>query len=115
MRALTISLNLHFYASYNAAPTQTVRGVGWHASVAPVLDLWAFVIMPEHVHENPVRRGLVECPRDWPFDCAQDWPWTSYRTWMGGKPEPPPLDLQSVPTSTTWLRACLRGRHGTHR
>ena len=34
MRALTISLNLHFYASYNAAPTQTVRGVGCHACSA---------------------------------------------------------------------------------
>jgi len=59
-------------------------------------NLWT----PEHihkmiryVHENPVRRGLVESPRDWP--------WTSYRTWMGGKPEPLPLDLQSVPTITT--------------
>ena len=35
MRALTISLNLHFYASYNAAPTQTVRGVAWHPTKIP--------------------------------------------------------------------------------
>ena len=45
-------------------------------------NLWT----PEHihkmiryVHENPVRRGLVQRP--------QDWPWTSYRAWTGGPPE----------------------------
>jgi putative transposase len=46
--------------------------------------------MIRYVHENPVRRGLVERP--------EDWPWTSYRTWMGGEPEPIRLDLQDVPT-----------------
>ena len=56
MRALTISLNLHFYASYNAAPTQTVRGVGCHAGsagmlgrqamgmVRPIVDLTALAV-----------------------------------------------------------------------
>jgi putative transposase len=46
-----------------------------------------------YVHDNPVRRGLVEKP--------QDWPWTSYRTWTGEDPEPLPLDLEHVPTVMT--------------
>jgi putative transposase len=59
-------------------------------------NLWS----PEHihkmiryVHENPVRRGLVNQP--------QDWPWTSCRTWMGDVPEPLPLDLDDVPIMMT--------------
>ncbi len=59
-------------------------------------NLWS----PEHihrmiryVHENPVRRGLVARP--------QDWPWSSYRTWMGGDPSPLQLDLDDVPVITT--------------
>ena len=46
-----------------------------------------------YVHENPVRRGLVDRP--------EDWPWTSYRTWCSGQPDPLRLDLGDVPTRVT--------------
>jgi len=90
-------------------------------------DLWAWCLMPEHVHllilpapgvgagailrsikhpvarqavswvrekigyiqANPVRRGLVKSPRDWP--------WSSCRVWEDGTDEPIRLDRASVP------------------
>ena len=27
----------------------------------------------EYIHANPVRRGLVTCPEDWPWSSAADW------------------------------------------
>ena len=52
-------------------------------------DLWAYVIMPEHVHENPLRRGLVHYP--------EAWPWSSCRAWQTGDDEPVPIDRDSLP------------------
>jgi len=27
----------------------------------------------QYIHENPVRRGLVQSPQEWPWSSAQDW------------------------------------------
>jgi len=55
-------------------------------------NLWS----PEEIHEkihyihaNPVRRGLVVRP--------EDWPWSSYATWMNVGEPVVPIDKQSVP------------------
>jgi len=42
-----------------------------------------------YVHLNPIRRGLVRNP--------EDWPWSSVRAFATGLPEPIPLDLASLP------------------
>jgi len=34
----------------------------------------------QYIHRNPVTRGLVENP--------EDWPWSSYRHWLTGEPGP---------------------------
>ena len=43
----------------------------------------------QYIHRNPVTRGLVENP--------EDWPWSSYRHWLTG--EPGPVQLES---NWTW-------------
>ncbi|HUU09691.1 MAG TPA: hypothetical protein VM431_04040 [Phycisphaerae bacterium] len=43
----------------------------------------------DYIHANPVRRGLVEHPRDWP--------WSSYRAWQEGTEEPLRIDRHSLP------------------
>jgi|WetSurMetagenome_2_1015567.scaffolds.fasta_scaffold04053_2 putative transposase len=43
-----------------------------------------------YIHANPVRRGLVESPRDWP--------WSSYRAWKDGVDEPIRIDRTSLPS-----------------
>jgi putative transposase len=43
----------------------------------------------DYIHFNPVRRGLVEHPRDWP--------WSSWRAWNTGANEPLHIDRHSVP------------------
>ena len=45
-----------------------------------------------YIHANPVRRGLVERPHDWP--------WSSWRAWTAGDDLPVPIDRESVPTLT---------------
>lgn len=42
-----------------------------------------------YVHANPVRRGLVENPRDWP--------WSSYRAWEDGVDSPIAIDRDTLP------------------
>ena len=42
-----------------------------------------------YIQANPVRRGLVKSPRDWP--------WSSCRVWEDGTDEPIRLDRASVP------------------
>lgn len=81
--------------------------------------LWAYVIMPEHVHlrnlfspreiaekinyihENPVRRGLVETP--------EDWLWSSARYYFAGSDGILPPDIESLPDiESRDGRACPR-------
>jgi putative transposase len=42
-----------------------------------------------YIHKNPVRRGLVQNPADWP--------WSSYMAWTSGSDEPLALDRSSLP------------------
>jgi len=42
-----------------------------------------------YIHENPVRRGLVER--------AREWAWSSWRAWQEGVDEPIPIDRDSFP------------------
>ena len=42
-----------------------------------------------YIHNNPVRRGLV--------DRAEDWPWSSCRAWEMGIDEPIAIDRDTVP------------------
>jgi putative transposase len=45
----------------------------------------------DYIHNNPVKRGLVEDP------C--DWPWSSAREWLTGEKGPIPIDRRSFPIS----------------
>ncbi len=42
-----------------------------------------------YIHLNPVRRGLVKHP--------EDWPWSSARAWATGLDVPIPIDRESMP------------------
>ena len=42
-----------------------------------------------YIHANPVRRGSVEHP--------SDWPWSSWRAWEEGVDDPIPIDRESFP------------------
>jgi putative transposase len=41
-----------------------------------------------YIHANPLRRGLVTDP--------DDWPWSSYRAWRTGEDVPIPIDRESL-------------------
>ena len=43
-----------------------------------------FVEKLRYIHRNPVRRGLVEKP--------EDWPWSSFRHWSTGEPGPAEIE-----------------------
>jgi REP element-mobilizing transposase RayT len=43
-----------------------------------------------YIHNNPVRKGLVQTPREWYYSSAADW--------ENGKPGPLPVDHDSFPT-----------------
>jgi len=53
-----------------------------------------FVEKLRYIHRNPVERGLVEKP--------EDWPWSSFRHWSTGEPA-----LVEIESHWTWTR---RGR-----
>ncbi len=38
-----------------------------------VYDVYTAYAIIEYIHNNPVRRGLVSCPEDWPWSSAADW------------------------------------------
>jgi putative transposase len=57
-----------------------------------------FVEKLRYIHRNPVERGLVEKP--------EDWPWSSFRHWSTGHPGPVEIEshwtwAQRVRSSTT--------------
>jgi putative transposase len=55
-------------------------------------NMWTVSMIHEkirYIHENPVRRGLVQK--------AEDWPWSSARAWSDGTDQPLWIDRQSVP------------------
>jgi putative transposase len=49
--------------------------------------------MMGYIHDNPVKRGLVER--------AEDWLWSSARDWAGQEPGPIPIDRESCLNSMT--------------
>jgi len=55
-------------------------------------DLWTAKHVHErirYIHANPVRRGMVDTP--------EDWPWSSCRAWQEGADEPLRIDRASLP------------------
>ncbi len=48
--------------------------------------------MIAYIHNNPVRKGLVEC--------AEDWEWSSARAWAELGESPIPIDREFVPLRT---------------
>ena len=63
------------------------RGGGYDRNLRSDTDVHEKI---EYVHENPVRRGLVER--------AQDWPWSSCRAHHECLDEPLAIDRDSMPT-----------------
>lgn len=62
------------------------RGGGYDRNLRSVRDIHEKI---RYVHENPIRRGLVEN--------AVDWPWSSACSWASGGDEPLPIDRDSLP------------------
>ncbi|MDZ4658042.1 MAG: transposase [Bythopirellula sp.] len=65
------------------------RGGGYDRNLRSVRDIHEKIV---YVHENPVRRGLVEK--------NVDWRWSSAAAWVTGVNEPLPIDRSSVPPLT---------------
>ena len=61
-------------------------GGGHDRNLRSVADVHEKIV---YIHNNPVRRGLVSRP--------EDWPWSSYRAWRDGVDEPLRIDRQSLP------------------
>jgi len=62
------------------------RGGGYDRNLRSIPDVYEKI---EYIHANPVRRGLVENP--------EDWPWSSYNSWQTGTGYPIQLDKNSLP------------------
>ena len=63
-----------------------LRGGGYDRNLRSSSDVFEKI---RYIHENPVRRGLVERPEDYPFSSAGDW--------INGKPGPVPIDWDHLP------------------
>jgi putative transposase len=66
------------------------RGGGYDRNLRSVRDIYEKIA---YVHDNPVRRGLVEQ--------AVGWRWSSAAAWATGVDEPLPIDRSSLPPLTT--------------
>jgi putative transposase len=62
------------------------RGGGYDRNIWSLEEVIGKV---RYIHENPLRRGLVERP--------EQWPWSSWRAWEYGVSEPLPIDSHSLP------------------
>lgn len=62
------------------------RGGGYDRNLRSVADVHEKIT---YLHENPVRRGLVSHP--------QDWPWSSWQAWHEGTDAPLRIDRHSLP------------------
>ena len=62
------------------------RGGGYDRNLRSARDVHEKI---HYVHENPVRRKMVEKP--------EDWPWTSYRAHYVSTDEPIHIDRDSIP------------------
>lgn len=65
------------------------RGGGYDRNLRSVRDIHEKIA---YVHDNPVRRGLVQL--------ATEWRWSSAAAWANGKDEPLKIDRESVPSLT---------------
>jgi putative transposase len=61
-------------------------GGGYDRNIISAAEVWEKIT---YIHNNPVRKGLVENP--------VDWKWSSCAAWEGGVDEPLPIDRVSVP------------------
>ncbi len=66
------------------------RGGGYDRNVRTTRDLHEKI---RYIHDNPVRRGLVER--------AEDWQWSSCAAWETGRDGPVGLDRESLPALVT--------------
>ena len=62
------------------------RGGGYDRNLRSVSDVHEKI---RYVHANPVRRGLVSRPEDWPYSSA--------RAWATERDDPIPIDRDSLP------------------
>jgi putative transposase len=62
------------------------RGGRYDRNLRSVKDIYEKI---NYIHNNPVRRGLVEKP--------EDWPWSSSKAWLEGTHNPIRLDFDSLP------------------
>ncbi len=70
------------------------RGGGYDRNLWSTRDILEKV---QYIHNNPLRRGLVSKP--------QDWPWSSWRAWALGVNEPVAVDTKTLP----WAGGSLSG------
>ena len=63
------------------------RGGGYDRNLRSLADVYEKI---DYIHNNPVRRGLI--------DKADTWIWSSCRAWETGVEEPLALDRDSLPT-----------------
>ena len=67
----------------------------WHRGGGHDRNIWQLAELREkvdYIHANPVRRGLVDNPADWP--------WSSWRAWHEGTACPISIDRQSFPSTS---------------
>ena len=62
------------------------RGGGYDRNLRTTRDVHEKI---QYIHENPVRRGLVKSP--------EDWPWSSALAWTTGVDEPIRIDRETLP------------------
>ncbi len=65
------------------------RGGGYDRNLRTIADVHEKI---RYVHENPVRRGLVEKP--------SLWSWSSCRAWETGQDDPIAIDRETLPGDT---------------
>jgi putative transposase len=65
------------------------RGGGYDRNLRTVSDIYEKI---EYIHNNPLRKGLTAC--------AKDWPWSSCQAWETGVDTPIAIDRQSLPMLT---------------
>ena len=66
------------------------RGGGYDRNMRSTRDIHEKL---KYIHENPVRRGLVDRP--------EDYSWSSARAWQSGIDKPIPIDRESFPALMT--------------
>ena len=62
------------------------RGGGYDRNIWTIQELYEKI---DYIHANPVRRGLVEHPGDWP--------WSGWRAWHEDSDSPLRIDRESLP------------------